>query len=116
MNWAAVVPWTGTALIALGALLLLVAAYGVLMLPDALSRQHAATKAVTLAVALVCAGTALLAWDRGWALRLALITGFLVGSHLLARAAVREAGLDDEIAAAPWVRESDADQAKNSRG
>jgi multicomponent Na+:H+ antiporter subunit G len=107
---SALMPWTGALLLALGALLLVVAAWGVLMLPDALSRQHAATKAVTLAVVLVCAGAALVMEDGGWAWRMALIVGFLVatlpvGAHLLARAAVREAGLDAQIAQAPSVNE-----------
>ena len=35
----------GLALCLLGAVLLLIAAWGVVRLPDALSRQHAATKA-----------------------------------------------------------------------
>jgi multicomponent Na+:H+ antiporter subunit G len=103
--------WLGFALLAMGMLLLVVAAWGVLVLPDALSRQHAATKAVTLAIALVCVGTATLAWDGAWTWRLALIIAFLiatlpVGSHLLARAAVREAGLDDQIRIAPRVGET----------
>jgi multicomponent Na+:H+ antiporter subunit G len=107
---SALMPWTGALLLALGALLLVVAAWGVLMLPDALSRQHAATKAVTLAVVLVCAGAALVMEDGGWAWRMALIVGFLVatlpvGAHLLARAAVREADLDAQIAQAPSVSE-----------
>jgi multicomponent Na+:H+ antiporter subunit G len=103
-------PWVGALLLALGALLLVVAAWGVLALPDALSRQHAATKAVTLAVALICTGVALVVLDSGWAWRLMLIVGFLLAtlplaSHLLARAALREAGLDAQIAAAPWAGE-----------
>jgi MFS family permease len=60
--------------------------------------------------ALLCAGAALIVADGAWAWRLALIIGFLlatlpVGAHLLARAAVREAGLDAQIAAAPRVQE-----------
>lgn len=87
----------GCALAIAGALLLVVAAWGVLILPDALARQHAATKAGTLALALVCAGAALLAGDGAWIWRLGLVAGFLlatlpVASHMLARAAVREGG------------------------
>jgi multicomponent Na+:H+ antiporter subunit G len=91
-----------------GALLLVIAAWGVITLPDALSRQHAATKAGTLALALVCLGAAAAfpVWD--WAWRLALIIGFLlatlpVASHLLARAAVREGGLEAQTDEAPLV-------------
>ena len=85
----------GSALIVLGASLLVLAALGVITLPDALSRQHAATKAGTLAVATVCVGAWLLnpGWAWGW--RLGLIVAYLlitlpIASHLLARAAVTE--------------------------
>ena len=93
-------------LLVVGALLLVVAAWGVIVLPDALARQHAATKAGTLALALVCVGAMLAAADAAWAWRLLLILGFLlatlpVASHLLARAAVREAGLDHAVDHAP---------------
>lgn len=92
----------GGALVAGGALLLVVAAWGVLVLPDALARQHAATKAGTLALATVCVGSLLLVRDTAWAWRLLLILAFLlatlpVASHLLARAAVQELGLDDAV-------------------
>lgn len=97
-----------TLLLGTGAVLLLLAAWGVVVLPDALSRQHAATKAGTLALSLVCIGAASAAPDAGWAIRLAIIVGFLlatlpVASHLLARAAVREAGPRHAIDAAPLV-------------
>jgi multicomponent Na+:H+ antiporter subunit G len=95
-------------LIGLGAALLVIAAWGVITLPDALSRQHAATKAGTLALALVCIGAWVLFPSVEWAWRLGLIIGFLLAtlplaSHLLARAAVAEAGLEDEIRDAPLV-------------
>jgi len=86
-----------------GGLLLVVAAWGVIRLPDALSRQHAATKAGTLAVALVCLGGMLMAGEAAWTVRLAMIVVLLlltlpVASHLLARAAVRESTAEDESA------------------
>jgi multicomponent Na+:H+ antiporter subunit G len=91
-----------------GAVLIVIAAWGVLVLPDALARQHAATKAGTFALALVCAGAMAAALDGAWTWRLLLILGFLlatlpVASHLLARAAVREAGLDKLVRTAPRV-------------
>jgi multicomponent Na+:H+ antiporter subunit G len=90
----------GSLCLGLGGLLLVVASLGVLVLPDAMARQHAATKAGTLALLFVCAGAMLVARDSAWSLRLGLILVFLlatmpVGSHLLARAAAREAGLLD---------------------
>lgn len=95
----------------LGGLLLVVAAWGVIVLPDALARQHAATKAGTLALALVCVGAMLLAQDAAWTWRLLLVLGFLlatlpVASHLLARAALRETGDDASVAQAPLIGEA----------
>lgn len=92
----------GGLLLLAGAALLVVAAWGVVALPDALTRQHAATKAGTLAVALVALGALLVAGQWAWTWRLLLVIGFLlatlpVASNLLARAAVREAGLDDDM-------------------
>jgi multicomponent Na+:H+ antiporter subunit G len=97
---------SGIVLLTAGAVLLVVAAWGVIVLPDALARQHAATKAGTLALSLVCTGAMLIAGDAAWTWRLLLIVGFLlatlpVASHLLARAAVREAGLDRAVDDAP---------------
>jgi multicomponent Na+:H+ antiporter subunit G len=110
---ATLLPALSALLLAAGGVLLLIAAWGVNTLPDALSRQHAATKAGTLALALVGLGAAAAVpqWDWGW--RLVLIIGFLlatlpVASHLLARAAVREAALDAQTAAAPRVGDDPA--------
>lgn len=98
----------GLAVLALGGILLVVAAWGVIVLPDALARQHAATKAGTLALALVALGAGLLAGEWTWIWRLLLILGFLlatlpVASHLLARAALRETGADARVADAPLI-------------
>jgi multicomponent Na+:H+ antiporter subunit G len=89
-------------LLASGGLVLVIAAWGVIVLPDALARQHAATKAGTLALALTCLGAIVAAGDPRWTWRLLLILGFVlvtlpVASHMLARAAVREAGLDEAV-------------------
>lgn len=83
----------GASLVTLGGGLLLVAAWGVVILPDALSRQHAATKAGTLALASLLVGALLLEPSAGWAWRILLLLGFLmatlpVASHVLARAAL----------------------------
>ena len=98
----------GMAAIAVGALLLVIAAWGVIVLPDALSRQHAATKAGTLALTLICLGAWLSQPEWAWGWRLLLIIGFLMAtlplaSHLLARAAVVEGGLQADADAAPRV-------------
>lgn len=91
-----------------GGLLLVVAALGVIVLPDAMARQHAATKAGTLALACLCVGGMLAAGDAGFTFRLltillVLLSTLPVSSHLLARAAAREAGLRRAIDDAPVV-------------
>ena len=98
----------GCLLIVAGSLLLAIAAWGVLVLEEALVQQHAATKAGTLALALTFVGVLLVVQDAAWTWRLLLIIGFLlatlpVGSHLLARAAIREAGMTHEVRDAPLV-------------
>jgi len=91
-----------TLLLLAGMAMLLIAAWGVLILPDALARQHAATKAGTVALSLLGAGIAVIA-PADWLWRLALIIGFLLAtlplaSHLLARAAVEENSSRDSAA------------------
>lgn len=86
----------GQGLCLLGAVILLIAAWGVVRLPDALSRQHAATKAGTLALATFALGAGLIAAEPGWTVRLLLLVALLLitlplASHALARAALREA-------------------------
>jgi multicomponent Na+:H+ antiporter subunit G len=100
----------GCLLLVAGAVLLVIAAWGVIVLPDALARQHAATKAGTLALILVCLGAMLMVREPAWTWRLLLILGFLmatlpVASHLLARAAIREAGLDEVVMSAAEPRQ-----------
>lgn len=92
-----------------GVLLLLVAAAGLFRLPDALSRQHAATKSVTLALGLILLGIAILAKDfRFWPRVGAIVTFLLVtvpsASHMLARAAARQRYTEQELKDAPRVQ------------
>lgn len=79
----------------LSILIILVAALGLLRLPDALTRQHAATKAATIAVILFVTGTILIVRDNDWTWRLLIILLFLfftlpLASHMLSRVAYRE--------------------------
>jgi multicomponent Na+:H+ antiporter subunit G len=88
----------GIAFALLGGVFLVISAFGVVVLPDAVNRQHAATKAATLSIAVILVGAALAFPYPGWWIRLGLILAFLlatlpVGSHLLVRAAVRESKL-----------------------
>lgn len=89
----------GVILCVAGAILLLIAAWGVVRLPDALSRQHAATKAGTLALAIFIIGAGMLMPEPAWIGRLIILMLLLlitlpVASHVLARAAVREVAAD----------------------
>jgi multicomponent Na+:H+ antiporter subunit G len=87
----------GVTLLILGALVLLLASAGLFVLRDALSRQHAATKAGSLGIVCMVAGTALIGGDWSWGWRALLIVLIVwltlpVASHVLARAALRERG------------------------
>ena len=82
-----------------GIIVLLIAALGILRLPDALSRQHAATKAATLSLCLfLLSQTGFIivsGWDWEWLARLLLLLFVLLvtlplASHALARSAVCE--------------------------
>lgn len=84
----------GQGLCLLGTVVLLIAAWGVMRLPDALSRQHAATKAGTLALFAFILGAGLLMPEPAWLARLALLLIVLLltlplASHALARAALQ---------------------------
>ncbi|MBI3777280.1 MAG: monovalent cation/H(+) antiporter subunit G [Gammaproteobacteria bacterium] len=89
----------GNILLALGALVLLLASIGLFRLPDALSRQHAATKAGSLSIVGIVLGAALIGGDSTWIVRALVIILIVwatlpVASHMLARAAVRELNAD----------------------
>lgn len=108
--------WLASILLIAGGLLLVVAAWGVIVLPDALARQHSATKAGTFALAMVCIGAMLFGQSVEWTWRLLLIVGFLmatlpVASHVLARAAVREEGLLNLVAQAPLIGDDPEERA-----
>lgn len=79
----------------LAAIVLAIAAIGILRLPDALARQHAATKAATLSVSLFAIGLALVAGEAAWTWRLLVLVAILLmtlplASHALARAGIAE--------------------------
>ena len=83
----------GCFLMILGAALLVIAMIGVLRLPDTLARQHAGTKAATLALGVMAIGLGFVAPSAGAWMRLGLLIIALwvtlpVASHALARAAV----------------------------
>jgi multicomponent Na+:H+ antiporter subunit G len=92
----------GTILLFIGVAVLLLASAGLFVFQEALSRQHAATKAGSLGIVFIMAGTALLGSDWSWTWRAVLVIVSVwatmpVASHVLARAAFRElrAGEDE---------------------
>lgn len=81
-------------LVIVGAVVILLGAVGLVRLPDVLSRANAATKAATLGVGSVLAGTALLAGNGTTGVKLAVAALLLlvtapVAGHLIGRAAYR---------------------------
>ena len=96
----------GLILAMLGCVVLLIAAAGLFRLADAVSRQHAATKAGTLGLGMILAGAALYGGDWAWGGRVLTILAILfatlpVASHMLARAAVKQQFGREEIDQAP---------------
>ena len=84
--------WITAVFILLGCLFCLLAAIGLVRLPDTLTRMHAATKAGTLGAGLIMAAVAVLFADIGTVLRALLAVIFLymtapVAAHLIGRAA-----------------------------
>lgn len=80
------------ALLLVGSVFCVVAAVGMLRLPDTLMRMHAATKAGTLGAGCILAAEAVMTADLGTTLKVAAVIVFLlltapVGAHLIGRAA-----------------------------
>ncbi len=103
-----------------GSALLLVAALGLFRLPDALARQHAATKGGTLALWLILFGVSLEAGDAAWWWRGLIIVVLLLltlplSSHMLARAAVHERYSEQEVREARCARRDIANERDGER-
>ena len=84
----------GSALITLGAVLVMLAGIGVIRFPDVFCRANAATKAAGLGVACLLAGAALLigTLDAGVKLAIAIALQFAtapISGHVMGRAAYR---------------------------
>ena len=82
--------------LAIGLAMLIIAAIGLFTLPDALSRQHAATKAGPVAIGFIVLAAGLWHPEWAWWWRILALMGVLmatlpVASHLLARAAAATA-------------------------
>lgn len=86
--------YAGCVLLLLGSAFTLIAAIGVVRLPDLYTRMHAASKAGAVGGGLVLLAVALMCFDAGVALRAIIGVMFLllttpVSAHLLARASYR---------------------------
>lgn len=84
----------GVALATIGAAFALIAAIGLLRLPDVLSRLHASTKATTLGTAGLLLGTALIIPATDVAVKVALAVTFQIltapiAAHVIGRAIYR---------------------------
>lgn len=86
-------------LLIVSVVVMLIAAAGILRLPNALARQHAATKAATLSVSLFVLALVLQVADDDWgwewvarlgALLLVLLVTLPLASHALGRSAIIE--------------------------
>ena len=78
----------------LGGAFCLIAALGVVRMPDVYIRMHASTKAGTLGVGLIGLATAVLVAQSGFVLKALVVVAFMIltapiGAHLLGRAAFR---------------------------
>lgn len=94
MTWTVALDVAAAACLLTGALLALIAAIGVLRMPDLLSRMHAATKPQVLGTVLVVLGVGLRLRDPSTMALLALVvvlqmTTSVVSSHLIGRASFR---------------------------
>lgn len=86
--------YLGCLLLLLGSVFTLLAAVGILRLPDLLTRMHAASKAGVVGGGLILLAVALVSFDGAIALRAIIGVAFLllttpIAAHLLARASYR---------------------------
>jgi multicomponent Na+:H+ antiporter subunit G len=100
-----------------GAVLVLLAAVGVVRFPDALSRMQSLTKASTLGVVLVAAGSLAVLPTRNDATSvvaaavLQLLT-LPISATLIVRAAYRARGIENRLDAVDELADSEADQSR----
>jgi len=85
----------GYLLLFAGVAILVLATLGLFVLKDALSRQHAATKAGSLGIVFVACGAGFIGGEWHWVWRVTAIVAIVwvtmpVASHVLARAALLE--------------------------
>ena len=117
--------WLSSGLLIAGAMFGLLAAVGVLRMPDVFTRMQASTKASTLGLGCVLAAAALLNPQLSFVVRAASIAAFMllttaVSAHVIARAAARsgapiwEGTLIDERP--PQISEEDSERTPRRAG
>ena len=96
MSISTIGEYAGAILILIGGIMAVISAIGILRLPDAYTRSHAATKSATLAVLLSLTGTFIYFWASENFISVRLVLGILfvfltapVSGHLITRAAYR---------------------------
>jgi multicomponent Na+:H+ antiporter subunit G len=99
---AEIARYAGAALLLAGSLFSLIAALGVMRLPDLYTRMHAAAKAGTVGGGMILLAVALVSLDGAIALRALIGIGFLllttpVAAHLLARSHHQSGGKPAQI-------------------
>lgn len=106
---ANVLDWVGALALLLGSLLTLVAAIGVLRLPDLLSRMHAATKPQVLGLTLMMLGLAITVREISTAWTLILVIAFQmvtapISAHMVSRGGYRTGRVESKNLAADALR------------
>ncbi len=86
--------WIASVFLLLGGFFCLVAGIGIIRMKDVFARMHAATKAGTLGLGLVCLAVMLKAGNWSEVVEALFVFGFMlisapVGAHLIGRAAFR---------------------------
>ncbi|PID97748.1 MAG: Na+/H+ antiporter subunit G [Actinobacteria bacterium] len=84
----------GSIILAMGVLLALIAALGVVRLPDSYSRMHASSKPQLLGLLMICVGLSIEMWSWTWVVLGIVVLLFQVltasvGSHMVSRAIAR---------------------------
>lgn len=102
MSWSDLADVVAAVCLLLGALLTLIAAIGILRLPDVLTRMHAATKPQVLGLMLVLLGLALMLRDVRSLGLLAMVALFQlitspIASHMVGRAAFRAGQVREDL-------------------
>jgi multicomponent Na+:H+ antiporter subunit G len=120
MSWTLVLDVLAAVCLLTGSFFALVAAIGVLRLPDLLSRMHAATKPQVIGLMLVVTGLGLRLREPGALGILALIVVMqmatsVVSSHMVGRASFRAGQVRDDLLVLDELS-GEFDQGKEPRG